>query len=256
MTRLPGLVAGILAALAAACGACETAEDAETVGIYGYMMVGVELTDPPMALTGGTLDAYDDAGELLSLGEEPWPEDYPGYYRVRELPPGEHVQLTTGARGDARFVPTSHQAWTASANLYVYDGELFILETAWLESFLALSGKDGVGASDVDEVIDPDDEETGGFLLGVLADPEAGEGTRVRVHTGDDDVEAVYLDETGVARADLVATGPGGWFAAFGIPSGPAEVVVTTADGEDLEPAPVLFLEDGCTSLVDLEVLP
>ncbi len=232
---------------------CEEVTDEETVGIYGYMVVGPEIGDPLLALTGGTFDAYDDAGALLSEGQEPWLEQKPGYYRVRELPPDTHVHLLCAANGDPLFVPTVRSAWTAAANVYTYEGEIYILEHAWLEATLTTLTDGGYGNT-IDAVIDPVEENNGGFILGSMADPEAWEGTTFEVVAGDAELTTHYLDEDGVARPTLAGTGPGGWFAVFDIPAGPIEVRATTAEGVELDPMPMLVFEDTFTSLLGLEV--
>lgn len=232
---------------------CEEVSEQETVGIYGFMVVGLELSDPLLALTGGTFDAYDDEGALLSEGQEPWLEDRPGYYRVRDLPAETHVHLLCAANEDPLFVPTVRPAWTATANLYTYEGEIYILEYAWVEETLATLTEGGYGQI-VDEAIDPDDEANGGFLLGSMASPELSLGMTFDVVSGETELTTLYLDEEGVARPGQFGTGPGGWFAVFGIPAGPIEIRATTSEGVESDPIHAMVFEDSCTSLIDLEV--
>ena len=243
----------VLTGLALSFVGCGEVSEQETVGIYGYMVVGLEVGDPMLALTGGTFDAYDDDGVLLSEGMEPWIEDKPGYYRVRELDPESHVHLLSAANGDPLFVPTVRSAWTAAANVYAYDGEIYILEHAWLESTLVTLSEGGYGHT-IDAVIDPENEANGGFVLGSMADPETWEGTTFEVVAGDTTLTTYYLDEDGVARPTLEATGPGGWFVVFDIPAGPFEVKATTAENVEMDTLTMLAFEDSCTSLVGMEV--
>ena len=77
---------------------CPGTDDDDTVNVYGYMVVGHELGDPPLVLSGAHLDAYDDAGELLAEGTEPY-DDTPGYYRVRGVPREAHVNLIAWNEG-------------------------------------------------------------------------------------------------------------------------------------------------------------
>ena len=295
----------ILMALALAClsPGCGADDAAETVAIYGYVMVGHEQSDPPVVLTGGQLDAFDDEGRLLAEGSEPW-SDTPGYYRVRGLPPLSHVHLmawvpesldlgddddsasgsagdddddsgsaddddsagggqsddddsASGSAGDEAetFVPTLVSAWTPEANLYAYDGEIFILTLSWLEDFLESVTGLGLGLP-ADQVVVPGMDGTGGFVLGALDDPDTYLGTRITVSGADAAPRTLYLDEQGQASPDLEATGPGGWFVVLGIPQGPVEVTVTTPDGIELEPFVALIAEDACTSLIGLELNP
>ena len=240
----------ILAALAV-LPACTTEED-PAVAIFGDVTVGPELGDPPEMVTGAHLDAYDDDGMILSRGEEPWPGDRPGYYRVQELPPESRVHLVAWD-DDQVFVPTIHTARTPSDNLFARDGELFALRVEWLGPRLALLSKDGLGPT-VDEVIDPFEDDGPGFVMGQLADPAAGEGTRITLRVDGEPLETLYLDEVGIARETLASTGPGGAFAVFDVPPGPVEVEVSLPDGMDLAPFVVLVQDQSCTSLFGLEV--
>ena len=234
---------------------CAVVEEAETVSLYGTLYVGPEIGEPPEILTGGHLDAYDDLGELLAEGSEPWPEDSPGYYRIRDLPPESHVNVVAWAE-DGTQVPTVHGAWLPPSSLFTYDGELFILGYDWLAYRLKLVTKAGLGRS-ADEVIAPLDPESGGFVFGSLADPDLHEGLRVFVRPVDHKpVEAVYLDGFGIARPDLLATGPAGGFAVFDLPAGPADAQLVAPGDVVLGSFPVLIVEDGCTVLFEMELVP
>ena len=266
----------LLACLFAGCGG--SSED--TVSIYGYLIVGPEAGEPLMALPGANLDAYDDAGALLSEGSEPY-DDSPGYYRVRFLPPLTHVHLlawpaevetdltggddddsaSTGDDDDSaqpgaspeQYVPTLLSAWTPANNLYAYDGEIYIVAYSWLKKFLATADKAGL-ARRAHDVFAPDLPDTGGFLLGSFS--EGCEGCRIEVTAGGEVRTVLYVDDVGVVSADLDAVGPSGWFMTFSLPVGPIEVIVTTADGLGLEPITALVAEDACTSLIGLEFQP
>lgn len=248
----PRLIGVALLALLTACGA---EQGDETVSLYGTMYVGPEVGEPPEVLSGAHLDGYDDLGELVAEGEEPWPEDSPAYYRIRGLPPESHVNAVAWSE-DGDHVPTVHAAWMPPANLYTYDGELFILSHAWMEYRLKLANKVGHAMS-MGEAVAPDVADSGGFALGWLAEPEDHEGTRLFVAPpGAKPVEAVYLDGFGIARPELIGTGPDGTFAIFGVPAGPAQVQMFEADDTFLGSFPVLMIEDACTSLFDLELVP
>ncbi len=261
----------LIAVLALAAG-CPGEESGETVSLYGTLYVGPEIGDPPQVLAGGHVDAFDDAGELLAEGSEPWPESSPAYYRVRGLPPETHVNVVAwaepaedGAVGDdddsaaeepLSYVATVHAAWLPPASLYTYDGELFILEMEWLRYQLKLLNKVGLGQG-LDQAVAPDVDGNGGFALGTMDDPEGAEGTRIFVVSGDDKpVEAVYLDGFGIARPERVGTGPGGRFGVFGLAAGPAEVQLFDAADTPLGRFPVLIVEDACTALYGLELVP
>jgi hypothetical protein len=205
-------------------------------------------------VVGAHLDAYDDTDTILSRGEEPWPGDRPGYYRVTELPPESHVHLVAWD-DEATLVPTILAAWTAPDNLFAYPGEIYALRQDWLKPTLSLLSKDGVGPT-LDEVLVPDHEGDPGFVLGDMADPAAMEGARVTLRADDEPYETLYLDEVGIAREDLSETGPGGGFAIFGVPEGPVFIQVTLADGTDIEPFSAVVHEDSCTALYGLEVAP
>jgi len=234
---------------------CAAEEEGESVSLYGTMYVGPEVTEPPEVLTGALLDGYDDQGELVAEGEEPWPDDSPAYYRIRGLPPESRVNAVAWSE-DGLHVATVHAAWMPPANLYTYDGELFILARDWLEYRLKLANKAGHARS-LAEAVAPDAPGTGGFALGRLAVPEEGEGTRIFVAPeGAKPVEAVYLDGFGIARPELLGTGPEGTFAVFGVAAGPAQVQLFDATDTFLGAFPVLMVEDSCTSLFDLELVP
>lgn len=240
--------------LAGALAGCTTDEPLEAVTIWGEMTVGPELGDPYELIGGAHLDAYDDTDTVIARGEEPWPGDRPGYYRVPDVPPETHVQLV--AFDDVgELVPTVHAAWTPPNHLFVTRGEIFALRHGWLYSRLALLSKDGVGPT-YDDVIDPDHAGGPGFVLGSVADPEAAVGLRITVHAAGEPYETLYLDELGIARDELTSLGPGGEFAVFGVPAGPIAVQVTRADGTDLEPMSSIVHEEGCTALYGLEVTP
>jgi hypothetical protein len=260
----------ILAALLVLVPGCAGDEESETVSLYGTLYVGPELGDPPGILSGGHVDGHDDAGELLAEGSEPWPDTSPAYYRVRGLPPEAHVNVVAWAEpaeeagddddsaGEApvAYVKTVHAAWMPPATLYTYDGELFILELDWLAYHLKLLSKVGLGQA-IDGAVAPEIDDTGGFALGTMADPELAEGTRIFVVSGDDKpVEAVYLDGFGIARPELVGVGASGEFGIFGLPAGPAEVQLFDAADVPLGRFPVLIVEDACTALFDLELVP
>jgi hypothetical protein len=269
----------LVASLALLVSGCGGSSGEDTVSLYGHMVIGPELGDPIYVLPGAALDAYDDTGALLSKGSEPY-EDSPGYYRVRNLPPLTHVHLLawpseelsdltggddddsadagddddSAASGPAeQYVPTLLSAWLPENNLYAYDGEIYIVTYSWLKRFLATADKAGL-VSRAHEVYAPEIPDNGGFLLGNFA--EGGEGSRITVTAGGEERDVWYTDEIGVVTAAQEAVGPAGWFLAFGLPVGPVEVVVTTADGLSLQPLSVLAGEDTCTSLIGLEIHP
>jgi len=274
---------------------CPGTDDDDTVNVYGYMVVGHELGDPPLVLSGAHLDAYDDAGELLAEGTEPY-DDTPGYYRVRGVPREAHVNLIawnegspdvgdddddsagddddsaatsagdddddTGDDDDSAdepvvesYIPTILSVWTPPANLYAYDGEVFILPYSWTKAFLASLDKTGAGRR-VDDVVDPASEDTGGFVVGSLELPEDHVGTQVQVSHDGQACTTLYLNEFGVADPELTGTTERGWFAVFDIPAGPVEVTVTAADGTAFDPFTALVDEDSCTSLIGMELNP
>jgi len=265
-----------------ACVGCGGSGE-DTVGIYGYLFVGPQLTDPPLVLSGARLEAYDAEGRLLATGSEPW-DDTPGYYRVRGLPPSSQVHLMAsipddpdiGSPGDdddsaagdddsaagdddsadgdeagESFVTTLLTAWTPEDNLYAYDGEMFMVSGSWLTAFL-----DELRGPALDQVVHPGAAGTGGFVIGSLADPVAGTGSRIAVSAGDVSPQTLYFHEDGKPSNELDSTSEDGWFAVFGLPEGPVEVRVTAPDGSELEPFTTLVAEDACTSLVGLEVHP
>jgi len=248
---LARLISIVVVALAPLTG-CTPEEEDPAVSIFGDVTVGPDLGDPPELVTGGHLDAYDDEGTILSRGEEPWPGDRPGYYRVQELPPESHVHLVAWD-DEGELVPTILAARTPTDNLFARDGELFALRVDWLDRRLVLLSKDGLGPR-VEDVLDPLEDGWPGFVLGRLAEAEAGEGSRVTLRVDGEPLETLYLDEVGIAREALASTGPGGEFAVFDVPPGPVSVEVSLADGTDLEPFTVLVQEQSCTSLYGLEV--
>ncbi len=267
----------LLALLGVGCGE-SSSED--TVSLYAHMVIGPIPGDPMMVLPGANLDAYDDTGALISEGGEPY-DDSPGYYRVRYLPPLTHIHLlawpgeeesdlTGGDDDDSAeagddddsaeaeaepevYVPTLLSAWTPENHLYAYDGEVYIVAYSWLNQFLATADKAGL-ARRAHEAYAPDVPDNGGFLVGDFA--EDCTGCTVEVAAGGESRPVLYTDELGVVTADQETMGPGGWFMAFGLPVGPVEVVVTTADGLGLQPIAALASEDGCTSLIGLEIHP
>lgn len=269
MDARPATLLILAAALSTASG-CAGGEESETVSLYGTLYVGPGISDPPAILSGGHVDAFDDAGELLAEGSEPWPDSSPAYYRVRGLPPEAHVNVVawtepaeeagddddSAAEEPVSYVKTVHAAWMPPATLYTYDGELFILELDWMTYHLKLLSKVGLGLA-IDGAVAPDTDETGGFALGTMAEPELAEGTRIFVVSGDEKpVEAVYLDGFGIARPELVGVGASGEFGIFGLPAGPAEVQLFDAADTPLGRFPVLIVEDACTALFDLELVP
>lgn len=233
---------------------CPADEEIESVSIFGEMTVGPTLGDPRELVAGAHLDAYDDTDTILSRGEEPWPGERPGYYRVPELPPESHVHLVAWD-DEATLVPAILTAWTPPNDLFAFPGEIYALSQDWLRGTLALLSKDGVGST-IDEVLDPDHQGDPGFVLGGMADPAAMEGARVTLRAAGEPYETLYIDEIGIARADLLEIGPGGGFAIFGVPEGPVTIEVTLADGTDLSPFIAVVHEDSCTALYGLEVAP
>jgi hypothetical protein len=260
---------------------CPGSEEDTTVNVYGYMVVGHELGDPPLVLSGARFDAYDDAGELLAEGTEPY-DDTPGYYRVRDVPQESHVNLiawsepsvdiegddddsaATSAGDDddsaeepvvESYVPTILSVWTPTANLYAYDGEVFILPYSWVNAFLASVAKAGLGRR-VHEAVDPSDPANGGFVVGSIELPEDHLDTEVVVSRDGESFTTLYLDEFGVADGEATGTTVRGWFVVFDIPAGPVDVTVTIADGTAYDPFAALVAEDSCTSLIGLELNP
>ncbi len=198
MDARPATLLILATALATAPG-CAGDEESETVSLYGTLYVGPEIGDPPAVLSGGHVDGFDDAGELLAEGSEPWPDSSPAYYRLRGLPPETHVNVVawtepaeeagddddSAAEDPVSYVKTVHAAWMPPASLYTYDGELFILELDWMTYRLKLLSKVGLGQA-IDGAVAPDSDGTGGFALGTMAEPELAAGTRIFAESGDE----------------------------------------------------------------------
>jgi len=244
------MAAPSLAAVAASAGCVY---EYDTVSVFAYLFTAPVLDAESTVLSGAAVDGYDLAGELISEGYEPY-GDRPGYYRVPELPIDSEVVLVVREAGF--WVPTVHSGRIRDSALYLDNGELFIYPLEDVRTYLEAWRR--AAPEGAQQTLDLEVDGDGGFVLGLLAEPEAWAGTRVAVEDAGGVLhDASYFAETGLPDKSLAATTADGRFAVFGLPVGPMKAWLTLPGrSEPLSEAfESLVVEDGITSLYGFRIV-
>ncbi len=235
--------------------ACTVAEDATEARIQGWLFDTELPAEESVPIPGAALEAFDDAGELVVEGGEPF-ESAPGFYRVSNVPVDTAVHLEfhppeafddAGEPTASPYVPTVRSGRSASADLWVDDGVFHLRSRAALLADLA--GMNAAGA----EYADPDPElpgQGGAIVVRILAS-ERTLGERFQVVDGEGTATEVFYRVEGVPTAGTGVDASGELLVA-GVPAGPVDLELLDADGA---PSGRVFrtrvVEDGVTALLD-----
>ena len=253
-----------LALLVFALAGCQAWEPPSQVRIQGYLFNTPEpvdldgAVDLAFSVPGAEADAWNDVGERLVEASNPY-GDHPSWYRFEGLPPTAGVHLVFQPPeepiDEVRYVTTVLSGQTAVDDLFVDAGVLHIWSLAdaelWTGGWFDAVADPSAARPTFDEAA-PDE---GGIAVGRVVDAPAHEGLRLvfRDPSGAE-VEAWYTDADGEPIKGDGLSADGG-FAAFGLPAGPAQVLVLDPDGTRRPGSFVTrFEEDGLTSLFGFQV--
>jgi DNA repair protein RecO (recombination protein O) len=253
-TPLPALVAAMVLAAGSGCAAAPADED---VRIQGWLFDTTTPTDATLPITGASLNAYDDDGEILDEGSEPFTEA-PGFYRVSGLVPESavHLEFLPPAVDDGAlsfWVPTLRSGRSAADDLFVDDGVFHLRPRASLHLLLdeLNEGAARAGLRLGYDDPDPDIEDQGGALVAFIATSEIQLGERFRI-----------TDSAGVATEVWYRSGDGlipsagvdaqGEFMLAGLAAGPVDVErIDPLGGPSERRFRTHVVEDGLTVLLD-----
>ena len=234
---------------------CISAAAPTDVRLQGWLFDTDTPVEDASPISGATLTAFDDGGDLLGEGSEPF-ESAPGFYRLSNLPleiplhleflPAEEVD-EAGEPVESGFVPTVRSGRTATEDIWVDDG-VFHLRS--LESLLAeIADMNTAGATFEDP--DPLVDSQGGAVVGRVLESEITLGERLGVVDAEGSVTEVYYRVDGVITPGT-GTDASGEFVLAGLPAGPVDVELLDGAGA---PTGRMFrtrvVEDGVTVLPD-----
>lgn len=205
------------------------------VSLAGYVYSSPFPESTDAIITGDAqVEFFDLDGGSLAVAEEPFADDYPGYWRAR-LPPDTDYQLRIdGGEGTRPALwrgvsPPSSGFWPATAPVLEADqrAAVFGWDAALVDEFFA-----SVGESEAISVDDLDDGESS-HLWGGPANPDAVRGDSLRVVDGDGDEVAVYAYVIDPATLTLSRTSgsPVHYFVALNLAPGDISVAIDGADG-------------------------
>lgn len=200
-----------------ACGvAREERPPSDVVAWRGYVFRSPVSTDAEDLLVSGVVTVTPAGGEPVAA-EQPYPEEYPGYWSV-ELPAGVPVDLDIEGEG---LVPSRWSADAPASDGAWSPGALFGMERAWVDSTFAQVGE-AAGAS----VPPLDDSRAFGWAF-----RRDGPGGACEALTfGGAAPVCLVTDDQG--ELNVVTTGEWSQAFALDLPLGPVELAV---DGRVLE---------------------
>jgi hypothetical protein len=151
----------------------------------------------------------------LREAEQPFPDQYPGYWGI-EVPPDTPFQLTL--QGDG-YYPAIWAGMTPSTPGSWFSGALFAAETDYIDSLAQTLAPEA-----------PPLSEGGVQLWGVPLDPEAWDCAKISIQdaTGTKSVSCFTLSEDG-ATLTPITTGSLNWFYAAGLE--PGEILLDSGIG-------------------------
>ncbi|MCO4768946.1 MAG: DNA repair protein RecO [Deltaproteobacteria bacterium] len=252
---LPAVAVLGLALLGSGCAGYQSPS---SVRVQGWLYESPDpITDTPVVPDSGSRALADD-GTLIAEGTEPF-SDAPGYVRFSAMPPlTRHHHVFVPPPGEDHPEVTEHlttvvTGLSGSDDLFLDAGEFHLWPRATVDGWL--TAWELVGGDLSLPALDPE-EDGGGFLRGVVLEPDAWLGARFAlVDAAATRLPAVYLDAEGAPSSSQEGLSESGGFFIFGAEAGVGIVHRIAAD-DSLEPdgLPVWIEEDGVTSLPSLRL--